>query len=151
MSSCTLKRTAWALCISLMAWCAFPRSNHDLTIVDGHVFTMTGTPVSGAQVRVWLQSTGTVGSARHITDADGCFHFFIRHSSADRKISLSVEHADFAEWTRGRRDAFMMTAMVRLDTAGSRSKGDGWIRPREPRDTALPPCREKPTQVAAAP
>lgn len=47
-----MKPIAWVVVLALTAWCGRPRSNHDLTIVDGYVLTMTGAPVKGAQVRV---------------------------------------------------------------------------------------------------
>jgi hypothetical protein len=152
MNSCTLKKIRIAaLSVGLIVWWGWPRNTHDNTIVDGRVQTMSGAPVAGAIVRVGFPITENGGGDADTTDADGCFHLFTKHSSRDRNVFLSVRHADFAHWERKRRDAFMITAMVLLDTNGATSTGGGWVRPRESRDTALPPCREKPTRVAAAP
>ncbi|MBC7895547.1 MAG: carboxypeptidase regulatory-like domain-containing protein [Cytophagaceae bacterium] len=151
MEARTMTKIAVPLVLVLMGWCTWPRNTHDFTIVDGRVLTMTGAPVAGARVRVGFPISETGGGDEDSTDADGCFHLHARHSSRDRNAFLSVEHADFTKWSRKRRDATWMTAMVHLDTVGRRSKGGGWLRPRELQDTSLQPCREQPTRVATPP
>jgi hypothetical protein len=146
-----MPKSAWLVVTVLIVWWGWPRSTHDVTIVDGRVLTMTGAPVTRARARLGFPISETGGGDDDSTDADGCFHLRARHSKLDRNVFLSVEHAGFTTWSLKRRDAMMMTAMVRLDTVGSASRGEGWLRPRELQDTALPPCREKPTRPAATP
>ena len=128
--------------LGVFAWCGRPRNDHDFTIIEGRVYSMTGVPVGGARVSLSARSSG--GRDDEITDADGCFHLHARHSVRDRRAALNVEHDSFAGWERVVRDTIMMTAVVRLDTLRARSRGGGWLRPRELQDTAFPPCREKP-------
>lgn len=73
------------------AWMIIPRSDHDLTHVDGRIL-QAGAPVAGAIVSISFPAPSHGGGDREMTDARGCVHLMARHSRQDRLVHMRVEY-----------------------------------------------------------
>lgn len=122
-------------------WLLIPRSDHDMTHVDGLVL-FAGQPVAGAIVSLSFPAPSRGGGDEEVSDSRGCVHLMARHSRTDRRVQLRVEYLGAPMWSQTVPDHSELVAEVHLDSDRLGGRAGGLRRPAFPRDTALGRCHE---------